>query len=90
MQVVESVSSVTEEKSYELPQYAESLGRFVQNSISVVNGTNDPSTKTVYTSFLSAQKELYIAAKASMEAAQTGYDWCGGSQKELVLKKVRR
>lgn len=90
VQVVESISSVTEEKSYEIFQYAENLGHFVQNYNSIVNGTNDPSAKTVYTSFLSAQKKLYIATKAAMEAAQTGFDWCGGSQKELVLKKLRR
>lgn len=90
VQIVEMISSESEMKSYEILQYAESLGRFVQNFSAVVNGTQDPSAKIVYSSFLEAQKELYKAAKATLEAAKAGYDWCGDSPKELVLKKVMR
>lgn len=89
VQVVESIANDSETKSYELIRYAEGLGRFIANFSATVNGTNDSSAKDVYAAFLSAQKELYKAAKASMEAAQAGYDWCGDTQKTLVLKKVR-
>lgn len=89
VQVVESIANDSETKSYELIQYAEGLGRFIANFSAAVNGTNDPSAKEVCAAFLSAQKELYKAAKASLEAAQAGYDWCGDTQKTLVLKKVR-
>lgn len=89
VQVIRNISNNSETKSYELIQYAENIGRFIASFSSVVNGTNDWSAKDVYTAFLSAQKELYKAAKASMEAAQAGYDWCGDTQKTLVLKKVR-
>lgn len=89
VQVIRSISNNSETKSYELIQYAESIGRFIASFSSVVNGTNDSSAKDVYTAFLSAQKELYKAAKASIEAARAGYDWCGDTQKTLVLKKVR-
>lgn len=89
VQVVESIASDSETKSYELIQYAEGLGRFIANFSAVVNGTNDPSAREVCASFLAAQKELYKAAKESIEAAQAGYDWCGDTQKTLVLKKVR-
>ena len=87
--VVESIASDSETKSYELIQYAEGLGRFIANFSATVNGTNDPSVREVCADFLSAQRELYKAAKASIEAAQAGYDWCGDTQKTLVLKKVR-
>ena len=90
VQIVESISSDSEMKSYEILQYAESLGCFVQSFSAVVNGTQDTSANVVRSSFMEAQKNLYKAAKATLEAAQAGYDWCGGSQKELVLKKVRR
>lgn len=89
VQVIQSISNDSEIKSYELIQYAEGLGRFIANFSVAVNGTNDSSARDVYAAFLSAQKELYKAAKASMEAAQAGYDWCGDTQKTLVLKKVR-
>lgn len=89
VQVVESIANDSETKSYELIQYAEGLARFIANFSAAVNGTNDPSAKEVRAAFLSAQKELYKAAKASLEAAQAGYDWCGDTQKTLVLKKVR-
>lgn len=90
VQIVEIISSDSETRSYEILQYVESLGRFVQKFSAVVNGTQDPSAKIVYCSFVEAQKELYKAAKATLEAAKAGYDWCGDSPKELVLKKVMR
>jgi hypothetical protein len=89
VQIVEMISSDSELKSYEILQYAESLGRFLQNFTAIVNGTNDASARIVCTAFLTAQKHLYLAGKATFEAAQAGYDWCGDSPKELVLKKVR-
>lgn len=89
VQVVEYISNDSETKSYEIFQYAESLGRFLQSFTALVSGTNDPSARTVCDAFLAAQKNLYIASKATMEAAQAGYEWCGDSPKELVLKKVR-
>ena len=89
VQVVESIASDSETKSYELIQYAEGLRRFIANFSAAVNGTNDPSAREVSAAFLAAQKELYKAARASIEAAQAGYDWCGDTQKTLVLKKVR-
>ena len=90
VQVVEGIAGDAETKSYALIQYAESLGRFIASFSSVVSGTNVSSAKDVYTAFLSAQKELYKAAKASIEAARAGYEWCGDTQKTLVLKKVRK
>jgi len=89
VQIVELISSDSETKSYEILQYAESLGRFLQSFTSLVNGTNDPSAKTVCDAFLTAQKRLYVAAKETLLAAQAGYDWCGDAPKELVLKKIR-
>lgn len=84
VQVVESIAGDSETKSYELIQYAERLGRFIASFSSVVNGTNDPSAKNVCTSFTTAQKELYKAAKASLEVAKSDYDWCGDTSKNLV------
>lgn len=89
VQVVESIAGDSETKSYEFIQYAEGLGRFIANFTAAVNGTNDPSAREVSSAFITAQKELYKAAKACIEAAQAGYDWCGDTQKTLVLKKVR-
>ena len=89
VQVVENISDSSEMTNYKLLQYAEGLGHFLQNFTVVVNGTNDLSAKTVCTAFLRAQRCLYEAAKETMEAAQAGYDWCGATSKELVLKKVR-
>ena len=89
VQVVESIANESETKSYELIKYAKGVECFIANFSATVNGTNDPSAKAVCAAFLSAQKELYKAAKASIEAAQAGYDWCGDTQKTLVLKKVR-
>lgn len=89
VQVVEKIASDSEIKSYEIIRYAEGLERFRANFSAVVNGTNDPSAREVCTAFLVAQKELYKAAKASVEAAQAGYDWCGGTEKKHVLKKVK-
>lgn len=89
VQVIRSISNNSETKSYELIQYAESIARFIASFSSVVNGTNDSSAKDVYNAFLSAQKDLYKAAKTSVEAAQAGYNWCGDTQKILVLKKIR-
>lgn len=90
VQIVESISTDSETKSYEILQYAESLGRFVQSFSAVVIGTQDPSANIVRSSFMEAQKELYKAAKATLEAAQAGYNWCGDAPKELILKKVMR
>lgn len=90
VQIVEGISADSETKSYEIFQYAESLGHFVQSFSAVVNGTQDSSANTVRSLFMEAQKELYKAAKATLEAAQAGYDWCGDAPKELVLKKVMR
>ena len=89
VQIVESIAGDSETKSYELIQYAESLGRFIASFSSITNGTNDPAAKNVCVAFTTAQKELYKAAKASIEAAKAGYDWCGDTSKTLVLKKVR-
>lgn len=88
--IIENIASNSETKSYELIQCAENLGKFVTSFLSVVKGTNDPSAKEVYASFISAQKELYKAAKAMLEVAKTGYDWCEDEPKTLVLKKIRR
>lgn len=90
VQIVGDISGDSESKSYEFLQYAESLGRFVASFSAIVNGTNDVSAKIVCNSFVAAQKDLYKAAKASLEAAKTGYDWCGGAAPQLVLKKVKR
>lgn len=89
VQIVESIAGGSETKSYELIQYAGSLGRFIASFSSITNGTNDPVAKNVCVAFTAAQKELYKAAKASIEAAKAGYDWCGNASKNLVLKKVR-
>ena len=89
VQIVESIAGDSETKSYELIKYAESLGRFIASFSSITNGTNDPVDRNVCASFTTAQKELYKAAKASIEAAKAGYDWGGNASKNLVLKKVR-
>lgn len=89
VQIIEMISNDSETKSSEILQYAERLGHFMQAFTALVNGTNDPSAKTVCSTFLTAQKALYTAAKYTLLAAQAGYNWCGGTPKELVLKRVR-
>lgn len=89
IQVVKSIASDSERRSYVLAQYAEEIGRFRANFSAAVNGTNDSSAREVCAAFLATQKELCKAAKASVEAAQAGYDWCGDTQKKHVLKKVK-
>lgn len=88
--IIETLSNDSEEKGYELVQCAESLGRVTASFSGIINGTNDSSAKTVYGSFITAQKELYKAAKALLTAASTGHDWCEGTSPKLQLKKVRR
>ncbi len=88
-QYVGMLASDSETKSYEILQYAENLGHFLKSFNALANGTNDPSAKAVSVSFMTAQKELYSAAKATLKAVQSAYDWCGDAPKELVLKKVR-
>lgn len=90
IQIVSKIASMSETTSFELINYAEGLSRFVSNFSALVNGSNDPSTKMVCSYFVSAQKELYKAAKATLEAAKIGHDWCGETSPTLVLKKVRR
>lgn len=90
IQIVSEIASMSETASFELINYAEGLSRFVSNFSALVNGSNDPSTKMVCSYFVSAQKELYKAAKATLEAAKIGHDWCGEASPTLVLKKVRR
>lgn len=90
IQIVEAIANMSETSSYELLRYAERLSQFSGHFSAIVNGTNDSSAKMVYSSFISAQKELYKAAKVLLEAAKSGYDWCGDTSPKLVLKKVMR
>lgn len=89
IQIVEEIASMSETSSFELIRYAENLGRFVSSFSTLVNGTNDLAAKQVNNYFITAQKELYKAAKSTLEAAKIGYDWCGDTSPKLVLKKVR-
>ena len=86
--MVASIAADSEVKGYELSQYAENIGQFIANFSVAVNGTSDAHAKQVCDLFRGAQKNLYIAAKISLEAAKVGNDWCGTSPQH-VLKKVR-
>ena len=88
-QIVGSIAGEAETKSYELIQHAEGIGRFIASFSAITNGTNDLAAKKVCAAFTAAQKELLKAAKASIIAANAGHDWCGGTPKTHVKKKVR-
>ena len=90
IQIVSEITIMSETASFELINYAEGLSRFVSNFSTLVNGSDDPLTKMVCSYFISAEKELYKAAKATLQASKIGHDWCGGTSPTLVLKKVRR
>ena len=87
LQIVEIISSDTENSGYQLLQYTESIGRFIASFSNLVNGTNDSSAKAVVASFSNAQKELYMATKSLLEAAKAGNDWCGADSPKLQLTK---
>ncbi len=88
-QFIRGVADDTVAKGYYLNQCVETVHRYTESFLSIANGTNDSSAKAVYAAFFSAQKELLYAAKVTAEAAKAGYDWCEGTQKTLVKKKVR-
>ena len=54
--------------------------------------TNDRSAAEVGANFRDAQKQLLLAARALLEAAKAGGEWCGdsGPVKKLVLKPSGR
>lgn len=90
VRIVSEIANMSEITCFELINYAEELSHFVSNFSALVNGSKDPSTKMVCSHFVAAQKELYKAAKATLEAAKIGHDWCSDTLPTLVLKKIRR
>lgn len=90
-QFVGGVSDDAQQNAYILKNCADNVERLVASFDRLTEATRDPSAKTVGASFRSAQKQLLIAAKALLEAAEAGYTWSGDSQAELklVLRRSR-
>lgn len=89
-QFVGSISYDAQQNAYILKNCADSVERLAVSFDRLTEATRDPSAKTVGASFRSAQKQLLIAAKALLEAAEAGYAWSGESQAELKLVLRRR
>ena len=90
-QFVGGLSDDAQQNAYILKNCADNVGRLVASFDRLTEATRDPSAKTVGVSFRSAQKQLLIAAKSLLEAAEAGYTWSGDSQAEskLVLRRRR-
>ena len=86
---VEEIAVQAEKDACNLARYAESIGRFNTVFNSLADGSNDSSVKNVYCLFILAQKDLYKAVKALIEASKAGKNWCGETSPKLILKKVR-
>ena len=92
-ELVEYVSYISKDakvNSLALAQCAEKMERTAATFSNIVKGTKDTSADTVGAAFRKAEKELYLASKALIEAAAAGEDWCDGHAPTLQLKKVRR
>lgn len=87
--VIGDIATQAEKDACNLALYAESVGTFNAVFSSLADGSNDSSAKSVYCLFITAQKDLYKAVKALIEASKTGKDWCGEASPKLILKKVR-
>ena len=90
VQYVWSISEDAKTNSLALVQCAEKMERVAAMFSNIVKGTKDTSADKVRMAFATAEKELYIASKALLEASSVGEDWCEGHSPTLQLKKVRR
>lgn len=90
VQYVWSISEDAKSNSLALVQCAEKMERVAVMFSNIVKGTKDQSADDVRVAFRNAEKEIYKASQALLEAASAGEDWCEGHSPTLQLKKVRR
>lgn len=86
---VSTISSDAAEVSEQLAALSENIGKHAKSFDALTSSTRDGSAQVVAASFHQAQRSVLEAARALLEAAKTGNEWCGGSQPVKVLVKKR-